>query len=66
MISNEISLSHDKKKASFSLTTLLNIRKIFNDHVKLRFLKQAAVYLDSTLSRHDIESLLVPKRLVRI
>ena len=66
MINNEISLSHDEKKTSFSLTTLLNIRKIFNGHVKLRFLQQAAVYLGSTLSRHEIESLLVPKRLVRI
>ena len=62
MISNEISLSHDEKKASFSQATLLSIRKIFNDHVKLRFLQQSTEYLGSTLSRQEIESLLVQKR----
>ena len=62
MISNEISLSHDEKKASFSQTTLLSIRKIFNDHVKLRFLQQSAEYLGRTLSRQEIKSLLVQKR----
>ena len=61
MISNEIPLPHDKKMASFTQTTLLGIRKIFNDHVKLRFLQQSAEYLGSTLSRQKIESLLVQK-----
>ena len=61
MISNEIPLSHDKKMASFTQTTLLGIRKIFNDHVKLRLLQQSAEYLGSTLSRQEIESLLVQK-----
>jgi hypothetical protein len=62
MISTEISLSHDKKMASFSHTTLLGIKKVFNDHVKLRLLQQSAEYLGSTLSRQEIESLLVQKR----
>jgi hypothetical protein len=62
MISNRISLSHDKKKASFSHTTLLSIKRIFKDHVKLQFLQQSTEYLGSTLSRQEIESLLVQKR----
>ena len=62
MISHEISLFHDEKKTSFSQTTLLSIKKIFNDHVKLRFLQQSAEYLGSTLSCQEIESLLVQKR----
>jgi hypothetical protein len=61
MINHKISLSHDEKIASFTQTNLLNIRKIFNDHVKLRFLQQSAEYLGSTLSRQEIESILVQK-----
>ena len=62
MISNKISSSHNEKKAPFSQTTLLSLKKVFNDHVKLRFLLQSAEYLGSTLSRQEIESLLVQKR----
>jgi hypothetical protein len=62
MISNEISLSHEKKKASFSQPTLLSVIKNFNDHVKLRFLKQSAEYPGSTLTRLEIESLLIRKK----
>ena len=61
MISHEISLSYDEKIASFTQATLLSIRKIFNDHVKLRFLQQSAEYLGSALSRQEIESILVQK-----
>lgn len=65
MINNEVSLSHDEKKVSFSQTTLLGIRKIYYDRVKLRFLQQSAEYLGSTLSHQEIESLLAQKSLVR-
>ena len=61
MNSNEMSLPHDEKMASFTQTTLLGIRKIFDDQVKLRFLQQSAEYLGRTLSRQEIESLLVQK-----
>jgi hypothetical protein len=61
MISHEISLSHAEKIASFTQATLLSIRKIFNDHAKLRFLQQSAEYLGNALSRQEIESILVQK-----
>ena len=58
---NEMSLPHDEKMASFTQTTLLGIRKIYYDHIKLRFLLQSAEYLGRTLSRQEIESLLDQK-----
>ncbi len=61
MISNEISLSHVEKMASFTQTNLLSIRKIFNDHIKSRFLQQSAEYLGSTLSHQEIKSLMDQK-----